>query len=141
MFTPWTTAELLQAFPDLKINADFSHWCCTCESLLGDQLDNLELAMSRAIHIHGRVGHRHGPQVSDPAAPEYAAELNAHMGWWLEIYRQRLAEGNSFMTFTPEFGPPGYMPTLPYTRQPIIDLWNVNEWIRVYFEQQYKQQA
>jgi sugar phosphate isomerase/epimerase len=139
MFTPWTTAELLLAFPDLRINADFSHWCCTCESLLADQTEHLQLAISRAIHIHGRVGHREGPQVSDPAAPEYAEELRAHIGWWLDICRSRQAEGSDYMTFTPEFGPPGYMPTLPYTRQPIIDLWNVNEWIRDHFEQQYKQ--
>jgi sugar phosphate isomerase/epimerase len=137
MFTPWTTAELLRALPELKINADFSHWCCTCESLLGDQTDNVRLAISRAIHIHGRVGHRHGPQVSDPAAPEYAEELRAHTGWWLDICRNRLSEGSAYMTFTPEFGPPGYMPTLPYTKQPLIDMESVNEWMRQYFEQQY----
>lgn len=137
MFTPWTTAELLKALPDLRINADFSHWCCVCESMLGDQSENVQLAISRSIHIHVRVGHREGPQVSDPAAPEYSQELQAHTDWWLDICRNRLASGSTYMTFTPEFGPPGYMPTLPYTRQPLIDLWNVNEWIRHHFEKQY----
>ena len=33
------------------------------------------------------------------------------------------------MTFTPEFGPPGYMPTLPYTKQPVADLWELNAWM------------
>lgn len=137
MFAPWTTAELLRALPELKINADFSHWCCVCENLLEDQAENMELAMSRAIHIHGRIGHRQGPQVPDPSAPEYAGELQAHTGWWLSICRNRQSEGKSSMTFTPEFGPPGYMPTLPHTRQPVIDLWEVNEWTRKHFEQQF----
>jgi hypothetical protein len=26
----------------------------------------------------------------------------------------------------PEFGPPGYMPTLPFTNQPVADAWRVN---------------
>jgi sugar phosphate isomerase/epimerase len=56
MFTPWGTARLLKDLPDLKITADFSHWCCACESLLEDQADNLKLAFERTIHIHSRVG-------------------------------------------------------------------------------------
>ncbi|WP_158301806.1 sugar phosphate isomerase/epimerase family protein [Paenibacillus mesophilus] len=137
MFTPWTTAELLREFPELRITADFSHWCNVCESLLEDQKAHLDLAMSRTIHIHGRVGHREGPQVSDPSAPEYAEELRVHLGWWLEIARRRRAEGAPVLTFNPEFGPPGYMPTLPHTRQPLADLWKVRLWMKRRFEQEF----
>jgi len=38
------------------------------------------------------------------------------------------------MTFTPEFGPPTYMPALPYTRQPVADLWD----ICMYMTQQFR---
>ncbi|PYI56602.1 sugar phosphate isomerase/epimerase family protein [Paenibacillus flagellatus] len=137
MYAPWTTAGLLREFPELRIAADFSHWCCVCENLLEDQAEHLDVAMSRTIHIHGRVGHREGPQVSDPSAPEYAEELQAHLGWWTEIARRRRAEGAPLFTFTPEFGPPGYMPTLPHTRQPIADLWSVRLWMNRRFEQSF----
>jgi hypothetical protein len=30
------------------------------------------------------------------------------------------------MTILTEFGPPDYMPTTPYTRQPLADQWAIN---------------
>lgn len=139
MFTPWTTAKLLRQYPELKLNADFSHWVVVTESLLEEQLDNVELAISRTIHVHGRVGFRHGPQVPDPAAPEYAAELQAHEAWWDAICRRRAEQGASSFTFTPEYGPPGYMHTLPYTKQPLADLWSVCLWMGQRFAARYRE--
>jgi hypothetical protein len=129
MFTPWATARLLQDLPDLKITADFSHWCCVCESLLEDQTDNLKLAFERTIHIHSRVGYAEGPQVPHPAAPEYKLELDTHEGWWQEIVDLWESKNPSAITLTPEFGPPGYMHTLPFTNQPVADLWEVCLWM------------
>jgi hypothetical protein len=129
MYSPWSTAALLREFPELQLTADFSHWVVVCESLLQDQQEDLSLAISRTIHIHGRVGFHHGPQVPDPRAPEYAVEREAHEGWWDEMVRQQAARGIECITFTPEFGPPGYMHTLPYTRQPLADLWEVCLWM------------
>lgn len=129
MFTPWTTARLLTAIPNLKITADFSHWCCVCESLLEDQSEHLQLAFERTIHIHARVGYAHGPQVPHPGAPEYSMELAAHESWWEQILKSRAKQGFSYTTVTPEFGPPGYMHTLPYTNQPVTDLWDVCLWM------------
>lgn len=140
MFTPWTTARLLREFPELKLNADFSHWVVVTESLLEEQKANVELAVSRAIHVHGRVGFRHGPQVPDPAAPEYAAELQAHEAWWDDICRTRAAQGVDVFTFTPEFGPPGYMHTMPYTKQPLADLWSVCLWMGKRFAGRFNEQ-
>ncbi|GHH99830.1 sugar phosphate isomerase/epimerase family protein [Neobacillus kokaensis] len=129
MFTPWHTASLLNIFEDLKITADFSHWCCVCESLLQDQVENLSIAIERTIHIHGRVGHAEGPQVSDPSAPEYERELKVHESWWNQIIKQKADQGAKYLTFCPEFGPPGYMQTLPFTGQPVADLWKVCNWM------------
>jgi sugar phosphate isomerase/epimerase len=81
-FSPWDTAFYLREFPALKIVADYSHWVTVCERLPDDQADALELANQRAIHIHGRVGYEEGPQVPDPAAPEYAAQLAWHETQW-----------------------------------------------------------
>ncbi len=125
-FSTTSTAALLDRFPELRLAADFSHWCCVHESLLQDQQPLLERAMARSFHVHARVGHPEGPQVSDPRAPEWQEALEAHLGWWQKIVDFRLQEGAPQLTICPEFGPPDYMPTLPYTRQPVADLWQLN---------------
>lgn len=139
MFTPWTTARLLRKFPELRVTADFSHWVNVCESYLEDQADNLALAMERTIHIHGRVGYPEGPQVPHPAAPEYRAELALFTGWWRSILERRAAQGASSATFTAEFGPPGYLHTIPYTNVPVADLWQVNQWMTDYALERFKE--
>jgi hypothetical protein len=137
MFTPWTTAALLRKFPELKLTSDFSHWVCVCESLLDDQKENLELAIQRTIHIHSRVGYAQGPQVPHPGAPEYALELSTHEGWWKRIVHIHENAGKQ-LTVTPEFGPAAYMPRLPFTKQPVADLWQVCLWMKERFEQMLK---
>ncbi len=129
MFTPWTTAALLNQFPALKVTADLSHWVNVCESYLEDHREAVDLTLSRTIHIHGRVGHPEGPQVPDPAAPEWAEALARHEVWWDQIRAYRTAAGQDHLTFDPEFGPPGYMPTLPHSGQPVADLWRVCAWM------------
>jgi hypothetical protein len=42
-----------------------------------------------------------------------------------------------FATFTAEFGPPGYMPTVPFTGKPVADLWEVNQWMTDYISAKY----
>jgi hypothetical protein len=128
LFTPWDTARLLEEFPELKITADFSHWACVCESLLEDQGEAVLKACQRAIHIHGRVGYAEGPQVPDPRAPEYGSAVEAHERWWKNIVRDRARDGAAVLSFTPEFGPPDYLHTLPFTRQPVADLWDICLW-------------
>lgn len=129
LYTPWSTQQYLEAFPELRVCADFSHWCVVTESLLKDVEDMVTLACERTIHVHGRVGWEEGAQVSDPRAPEYQHYLERHEEWWDRIFTLRREAGAAMTTFDPEFGPPGYMPTLPYTRQPIADLWDVHAWM------------
>lgn len=129
MFTPWTTARLLNKFPELRITADFSHWMNVCESHLDDQEEAVALAIARAVHVHGRIGFPEGPQVPHPASPFFAKELSIFMGWWERIFALQSKSGKQETTFTAEFGPPGYMPTDPFTNKPVSDLWEVNEWM------------
>ncbi|MBB6733644.1 sugar phosphate isomerase/epimerase family protein [Cohnella zeiphila] len=137
MFTPWTTARLLKRFPELRITADFSHWMNVCESHLEDQKENLAIAVERAIHIHGRIGYPEGPQVPHPGAPEYRTELELFLGWWKDILARQASEGAAFATFTSEFGPPGYLHTLPYTQSPVADLWEVNRWMSDHVQERF----
>lgn len=137
MFTPWTTAKLLREFPELHINADFSHWLNVCESRLEDQAENLKLCIARTRHVHGRIGHEQGAQVNDPRAPEWAEYVALHESWWDEMVKIRHAAGAENFTFNPEFGPPNYMPTLPHSCEPVADLWEVCWWMAQRFSARY----
>lgn len=138
-FTPWTTARILQTFPDLRLTCDLSHWVNVCERLLEDQEDNIRLAAQHCIHIHARVGHEEGPQVTDPSAPEFAAHLAAHEQWWEWIWEAQLARGQAFSTLTPEFGPPPYQHTLPVSQEPVGNLEAVCNWMAARQTDHFKQ--
>jgi hypothetical protein len=139
LFTPWATERLLQDLPGLRLCADFSHWCCVCESLLENQGERLKLATQRTIHIHSRVGNSASAQVGHPAAPENAQALAAHVTWWRDIIRNRRDQGAEFLTIVPELGPPGYMQTLPFTNVPVADLWDTCLWMKEYIESNWEE--
>jgi hypothetical protein len=117
-----STLAILRALPALKITADFSHWCCVHESLLGDMLEELGVAIRQTGYIHARVGHPEGPQVTDPRAPEWQNAVEAHLGWWEQIASALRGQNSAQLAICPEFGPPPYMPTLPYTQSPVADV-------------------
>jgi len=134
LFNPWTIAELLQAHPRLRLTADLSHWCCVSERLMEAQLAPVQAMADRVDHIHARVGHPQGPSVAHPFAPEAAQALAAHRGCWQLFLRRQRARGHAPITVTPEFGPDGYLPLLPFTAVPVADLLEINSamarWIR-----------
>jgi sugar phosphate isomerase/epimerase len=125
MFAAHITKQFIEKFPDLHLTFDVSHWCNVHESLLQDQKETVELALSRVEHIHARIGHPEGPQVNDPRAPEWNNVVKQHFEWWDKIIERKRKEAGS-MTVLTEFGPPDYMPTLAYTRQPLADQWAIN---------------
>ena len=95
---------------------------------MGDQDENVALALSRTDHIHARVGHAEGPQVNDPRAPEWDSAVKAHFAWWDKVVEQKRRDGQR-LTILTEFGPVDYMPALPYTRQPVADQWEINAYM------------
>jgi sugar phosphate isomerase/epimerase len=120
------THEYLNQFADLRIGFDLSHWCAVAESFLHDQQLAVDLAISRADHIHARVGFPEGPQIPDPRVPEWKEAVDIHVEWWKRIVERNRAEGKTLYTITPEFGPYPYMTILPHTQQPIANQWEVN---------------
>jgi hypothetical protein len=132
------TLGLLDELPWLRLTADFSHWCCVHESLLEDQAEGVRRAVERTDHVHARVGHAEGPQVSDPRAPEWKPALDAHLAWWQAIVDNHVRRGTAMLTICPEFGPPPYLPTLPWTRQPVVDLWEINIAMREILEERLR---
>lgn len=125
LFAAHVAREYLEKFPGLKLTLDISHWCNVHESMLGDQKETVELALQRAGHIHARIGHPEGPQVNDPRAPEWEGVVKQHFAWWDSIAERKRKNGER-LTILTEFGPPDYMPVLPYTRQPVANQWAIN---------------
>lgn len=120
------TIKYLEASSELKLTADFSHWMVVHESDLSNQTAGLEKSINRSFHIHARVGYEEGPQITDPSAPEWKTHLDNHLSIWQRIIDQRKTEGRELITITPEFGPPNYMHTLPFSNKPVSDTWEMN---------------
>jgi hypothetical protein len=128
LFNPWITSRLLTRFPHLKLCCDFSHWVCVCERLINDQVGIIRQCAEHCLHLHARVGYEQGPQVSDPRAPEYQRHLQAHEAWWRLVWRAQERRGARVSTLTPEFGPPPYQHTLPFTGLPVSALEEICDW-------------
>lgn len=129
MFNPWATLAIMQRLPELRLTCDFSHWVVVLERQLDEEWDAVLEVSRHASHIHARVGFDQGPQVPHPAAPEYAAALVSHQRCWEAIWNAQRERGLAVSTMTPEFGPDGYLHTLPFTQQPVANLWQVNSWM------------
>lgn len=136
LFAAHVTREFVERIPQLRLTFDVSHWCNVHESLLGDQPETMALTLPKVEHIHARVGHAEGPQVNDPRAPEWEQAVKVHLAWWDSIVNRKRAAGQP-MTILTEFGPPDYLPTLPYTRQPLANQWDINVYMMHLLRKRY----
>ena len=128
--------HFMEMLPDLRITFDVSHWCNVHESLLDDQKETVDMTLQRVDHVHARIGHQEGPQVNDPRAPEWDHAVKAHLAWWDKIAELKKQKGE-VMTVLTEFGPADYMPTTPYTRQPLADQWGINVYMMQLLRKRY----
>mmetsp|Transcript_18385 Transcript_18385/g.22600 ORF Transcript_18385/g.22600 Transcript_18385/m.22600 type:complete len:308 (+) Transcript_18385:325-1248(+) len=150
-YNPYVTRDILlheSIRGQIEINADLSHWVCVCEHVFDkDSIRDkdwwpqvVKLVAEHCSLIHCRVGHMEGPQVSDPRDPAYAKEVEAHLGWWTEIWKSQAARSFKECWCEPEHGPAPYLQALPYTRQPVADLWEVNNAVRDLVKARFKEQ-
>lgn len=124
---------------ELRLTADFSHWVCVAETMLSDQQEALDLAITRADHIHARVGFVQGPQIPDPRAAEWQSELKTFLGWWDSIVERARQQQRKHISITPEFGPYPYMQIIPHTKEPLTNQWDVNKYMRDLLDERYNQ--
>ncbi len=137
LFAAHITKTFLEAIPGLRLTLDISHWCNVHESLLQDQQEAVDLALRHTDHIHTRIGHAESPQVTDPRAPEWEKEVAAHFQWWDQVVQYK-ADQRQPLTVTTEFGPPNYMAMVPYTQQPLANLWEINAYMMQRFRERYR---
>lgn len=137
LFAAHVAKQYLLKHPEMRMTLDISHWCNVHESLLHDQEETVQSAIARTDHVHARVGHPEGPQVNDPRAPEWEATVKRHLEWWDAVVQTKIKSGVNKLTILTEFGPPDYMPTLPYTRQPLADQWAINEYMMQLLRKRY----
>lgn len=112
-FASHLTTPYFTEFPKLQITLDVSHWICVAESLLFDQQEAIESCLPHTKHIHARMGHTQGPQVDDPRLEKWQQTAERHFEIWDSIVEYNRANGTKEISFTTEFGPIPYMPTVP----------------------------
>lgn len=129
LFTPWVTQRMVERLKGMKLTLDISHWCVVSERLMNTELDTIKAIAPHVHHFHARVGYAQGAQVPHPAAPEYKEALLSHQECWEITWDAQKHKGMNIITMTPEFGPDGYLHTLPFTNVPVADLWEINRWM------------
>jgi len=132
LYSPWVARAIVAKVPDLLLCADLSHFVVVTEANPADQklTEAINALADRVIHIHARVGYEEGPQVNDPRAPEWEDHVRGHEKWWETIWRSQAERKLEYSTFTPEFGPPQYMHTLPFSKVPVSNLWEICKHMR-----------
>jgi len=133
LHSPWVARDFVPRFPELKLVADLSHWVNVAETDCHDidLTKVIEDLAPQVYHTHCRVGYDHGPQVPDPRAPEWIAYMEGHERWWDAIWKAQAARGDAYTTMIGEHGPPNYQPTMPYSREPVASIWDINHWVQL----------
>jgi sugar phosphate isomerase/epimerase len=130
--SPFQTREILlhpEKLPNLKLNADLSHWYCACERVFDAKQerdkkwwpDLLALLADRCHYIHARFGWSQGPQMADPSAPECEPERSLQTQIWKVLLEKMKAQSSSCFV-SPEYGPAPYLAVLPNTQEPVASL-------------------
>jgi len=130
-----TLLRYVEKFPQLKLIADFSHFCVVSESNLEDQRALLEQVYPTIKHIHARIGFEQAPQVNNPFAPEWEYYLKQYTYWWKEIIAINKNRQEEYISITPEFGPYPYMPQEPFSLKPLSNQWEVNIAMKKYLQE------
>ncbi|KUM62894.1 hypothetical protein ACN42_g4207 [Penicillium freii] len=114
LFTPYATRRILEAVPELRITADFSHWMVGCERVLdlseGDK-DMMDAIIPHVYHIHARIGTTQASQCPEPTNPIFREEKECFERIWKDVIRSRVRDGaTKRIVFVPEYGPFPYHP-------------------------------
>ena len=147
---PFQTRDLLSFLSStlpisskLKLNADLSHWYCSCERVFNAKDDRdrwwpdlISKISQRCEYIHARFGWAQGPQMADPSAAECETERNLQIDVWKILILEREHKGVVYMS--PEFGPPPYMPVHPHSQEPVASLSDAVSYTKTVLEELFQ---
>ena len=113
------TLRLIEAMPDIKMTADFSHFVVVGEFYGWEAegaLERMRPIIERVAHVHGRISNGEAVQV-DVGNGEGEEGTPAHFftRLWAAMFKswRQSAQPGDVMPFTSELGPPRYAITLP----------------------------
>ena len=129
---------ILSHFPSLKFTLDISHWYCVSESYLEDQQNLLISLLDNVEHIHARIGHTQGSQISDVSNAMYDDILKIHLGVWQKYLSNKIHSGKKRISITTEFGPPPYLISSGDPQQDYEEQWHQNLWMKDYLQKNLK---
>jgi sugar phosphate isomerase/epimerase len=122
------TLELIEAVPEIKITADFSHFVVVGEFYGWEgegAIERMRPIIERVAHVHGRISNGEQVQVDvgDGSGGE-ATPAGFFRQIWTEIFRiwRLSAQPGDILPFSSELGPPRYAITLPDGRE-FSDRW------------------
>jgi hypothetical protein len=105
----WRTVELVKRNPDVRFNADLSHFYTGHEMPYGDfaaKVDFLQPIFDRTCFIHGRIGNSSNMQVrwNDPSMDASREHFSL---MWIRIFSawKATAQPGDYFCFTPEIIP------------------------------------
>lgn len=104
----WRTVQFLRRFPELRLNADFSHWYTGQEMVYGGfekKLEFIRPVFDRVRFIHGRIGNPGSMQVDAGDGRPDGRPFVAHFrALWTAAFAGflRTAQPGASICFTPE---------------------------------------
>jgi len=107
----FTTLQVLQAVPEMRLSADLSHYVVDREMMqpITAQMQNYVVrVLERSDSFQGRIATRN--QIQVPIAfPQHRDWLETFLGWWREGFRLwRMRASAQDLVFLCELGPPNY---------------------------------
>ena len=113
------TLRLIEAIPDIKMTADFSHFVVVGE-FYGWQaegaLERMQPIIERIAHVHGRISNGEAVQVDvGDGSGDEGTPAHFFTRLWAAIFKhwRTAATSGDVMPFSSELGPPRYAITLP----------------------------
>jgi hypothetical protein len=104
------TVKLIERYPDIRVNADYSHWYTGLEMKYGDleaKWRFIQPVFDRVSFMHGRIGNPSHIQVNigDGSGLEFVDHFRE---MWIRSYEGFIRHANpgDYIVFTPELLPP-----------------------------------
>jgi hypothetical protein len=138
---PWVARDFLPRHPELKLSLDLSHWVNCADTMPTDRyLSQVVTRLApQVMHIKARVGYEHALQVPDPRSPVWLPFTEGHERVWDTIWDAQKSKGMGVTTLTPNHAPPPYQQTLPYSSQPVADIYEINHWLALRQKERFAQ--